>query len=666
VENEKKRGINTEQSDAKKKYLSRKALSMKTDATKLSSITQNLDRIVAIGAATVALVVILVMAFLQPTTWYRYLEAPVLLLIAAIVYLVVRRRLSRSEISFPSELSAGSSVHLILNILFFGLFFYSILSVYLSPELYIRPLGYFISTAMATAVLAVEILFLPKGRASTGFILLKMALIVLSLRFVAQLIFPELLGHDPWMHRVITSDMLASGYIPEGQAYSKLPVLHLATGSTMLITNLDYKLSAMLSVGFFQVASLVFVFLLGRLVQGPKVGLLAALLLGIASTGVELGFWIRPITVGVILTPVLIYTAFKAKEERSVVLVTLTLLFSAVLILTHTVAAMSMALFLFLFWFGFEIYKAVYRERSEIPIGFALSCLFTIAMLSWWMYESGTLMTIAQLIARGLRVELWEHLPIVSQYVTEQARLEFMLNMLGFTLYLALSTIGLFYMWSKRFVNKYLFTLALGAWGLMGLLFLLPLIGRTGILAGRWYGSLEFITAIPLAIGLLWLCEPWKNRLGKACAMGVLVLILCFMAITRPNANIDNPIYSPNTMSRYAFFESELKAANTIPGIYQGPILTDYASPFPESAIVNPKEAGFGSHLVSGDYTGIEGLVVIRKEVVEGVHNIKGPYKLDHDPREELINLNFNRVYNSGTVAAFFKEIEVKEGEVAQ
>jgi len=48
-------------------------------------------------------------------------------------------------------------------------------------------------------------------------------------------------------------------------------------------------------------------------------------------------------------------------------------------------------------------------------------------------------------------------------------------------------------------------------------------------------------------------------------------------------------------------------------------------------------------------------LVVIRKEIVEGVCHIGGPYRLDHDPREKLADLNFNCIYNSGTVSAFMK-----------
>jgi len=351
-----------------------------------------------------------------------------------------------------------------------------------------------------------------------------------------------------------------------------------------------------------------------------------------------------------------IYTMFKAKEEMSVSLLSLMLLFGVVLILSHTVAAMSMALFLLTFWLGFEIYKAIYNERFEVPSSWTLCFLFIVSMFSWWMYESGHIMTIAQLIQRGLRIERWEHSSTISQYVLEHARAEIRFNMFGFTLYMASASIGLFYMWSRKSVTKYLFTLALSGWVLLGIAFFLPLLGFSGIAAGRWYNSLELITAIPLAIGLLWLCEPLKNRLRKASLLAILVFIICFMSITRPNANIDNPIYSPNTMFRHAYIESELKAADTISNIYQGQIVSDYTYPFHQHSGNEPDVASFKLSLISGDYSNIEGLVVVRKEIVEGVSHINGPYRLDHEPGEKLADLNFSCIYNSGTVSAFLKK----------
>lgn len=623
---------------------------------KPSSVTENLDKIMAVAAGVTAISVVLWIFISQPRTWYRYIESPVLLLIAALVFLTVRRLLSLSNSLSASELDLSHSVHLILDILFFGFFFYSILSIYLNIELYMRPLAYFISTAIATAILAIEILFLPRKKSATGFMLFKIALIALSLRFSVQLIFPELVGTDPWSHSRITQDMLDAEHIIEGQAYSNLPIMHLIIGSTMLITNLSYKLSAMLSIGFFNVSSLIFIFLLGRFVKGVKTGLLAALLLAIASTSIDLGFWIRPISLGVITMPVLIYTLFKARESMSIALVSFAILFSAVLIMTHTVAAMNMAIFLFLFWLGFEIYKAIYKEKFQMPAGLSFSILFVVSMFSWWMYESGHLMTIAQLLERGLRVEIWETSPLASQYIMEYAGLESLVNQLGFTLYLTFSTIGLFYMWSRNAVNRYFFALALGAWGLLGLVFLFPLAGMTGILAGRLYGGLELITAIPLAIGLLWLCKSLKGNLGKSFLLAISISVLCFMSITRPHTNFDNPIYSPNTMSRFAFTESELKAADTVISIRQGVIKSEYITTVRRIPDFNQREAEINEYFISGDYTEIEGLVVIRREIVEGVHNIGGPYRLDHDPRQKLDALNFNRVYNSGTVTAFIKE----------
>jgi len=626
---------------------------------KLNNITENLDRIMAIVGASGSLIVTVGIIIRQQSIGYRYIEAPILVLIVSLVYLFVTRSRYRSRISSPPELSTKLSAYLILNILFFGFLFLSILSVLLRPDPYSRPITYFVSMAIMTAVLAVEIIILPKGKAFHGFVLLKIALIALSLRYTIQLIFPDIVGIDPWWFRVFTGGIVTSGRIPEGTVYSTLPIMPLIIGSTMLITNLGYKLSAMLSISSLQVVSLVFVFLLGRFIHNTKTGLLAALLFGIASSSIETGYWIRPVTLGTIFIPILIYTRIEAKEERSPTLLILAIVLGIALILTHTVSSMSAAVLMFLLWLGFLVYQRMYHEKFEFPIALTFGVLFATAMLSWWMYETNHIKTIADMIGRGFKFELWELSPLITNYLFTYTKTEYMLNMFGFNLYLAASCAGLYYMISRGLVNKYRFAFALTVWLLVGIIYFFPLIGRAGVMPGRWYPTLQLITSIPLAMGLILLCGLINKNMGKALLLAVLVLIISFFSITRPIANMDNPIYSKNTMSRFALTESELRAADTIQDMYQGEIKTDqyYSWPFHLGPLdVKLAETDISPNFISGDYAGIEGLVVIRKEIVDRIAFIRGAYKLDHDPRQKLTDLDYNRVYDSGSVSAFLKE----------
>jgi hypothetical protein len=230
---------------------------------------------------------------------------------------------------------------------------------------------------------------------------------------------------------MFTAQILETGSIPGGYPYSNLPVMHLIIVTTSLITDLSYKFATMLSISLPHVVGLVFAFLLGRFVFDSKVGLLAALLLGVAAYWINLGMGIHPTTLALVLVAMLIYMIFKARQERSIISTCLYLLVMGVLILTHTVTALCMAILLFSFWFGFELYKKMYRDRFDVPVTLWLAILFTVAMLSWWTYVSGHITAVAELIKYGFRIERWALAePMVGVSFSER-----LLYMLGFLLF---------------------------------------------------------------------------------------------------------------------------------------------------------------------------------------------------------------------------------------
>jgi hypothetical protein len=374
----------------------------------------------------------------------RYIEIGVLAFSACAIYLAIRKRLFPLGISSLQDLYVKLSTYLILNLLFFALFFYSIISVVQRPDLYSRPLGYFVSTAFMVAILAIEILFLPKGKAYTSFILIKIMLVALSLLWIPQLIFPGLIGIDPWAHQMFATKILEAGTIPGGYPYSELPVMHLIIDATSLITGLSYKFATMLSISLFHVISLIFVFLLGRFIFNSKVGLLAALLLGVAENWIAGGIQITPTTLALVIVALLIYVIFKARKGRSAILILLSLLLMAVLILTHTVTALSLAILLFFFWLSFQAYKSIYPKRFNSPVSLYLAILFTVAMLAWWTYASGHIFTLAEVIKSGFRVELWELTEPAFEYMQTIPFSEYLLNLLGFLLFYMFSIIGSF------------------------------------------------------------------------------------------------------------------------------------------------------------------------------------------------------------------------------
>ena len=583
----------------------------------------------------------------------------ILCFLACAGYLIIRTNLSLSTIPSLLQTTGSPRFYLVLNILFFVLFSYSILSIYLSPELYTRPLGYFISTTLMAAIVAVEILFLSPRKSHTYFALFKIVTIALSLRWLQQLIFPGVVGVDPWAHEWFTLQILDAGHIPEGWGYSNLPVFHLITEAAMLITDLNYKMATMLSIGLLQVVcDTLFVFLLGRFMLSGKVGLLAGLLLMVASSHIRFGFWTIPNTAAAILILPIIYLLFKLRRDKPILALCLCLLLMAVLILTHTIVAMCMAILLFVFCGGFEVYAKLYGEKSATPTSLSIAILFTGAMLGYWMYISGHIWTLAHLVDVGFYDELWEIVPleVVARYILGVPLSEQLFNNLGMFLFFALSFIGCFYFASRKFGNRSSFAMVMGGVVILALAFFPPLFGRE-IIIGRWIYLANIMLAIPLGLALFLLCGVLKNKLARVGLMSFLVFPLSFLMIMSPAANLDNHLFSPNTGVRFAFTEAELQAAATISKVWDGKIGVDRYYQGPIHWQFNAKVTAIDDYLLAPDFRDSQDmLVMIRQEIVKSPFGLGGGiFKLDYDPRHVLAEQGFSRIYENGSVSAFVK-----------
>lgn len=282
---------------------------------KINKIIDKIDLIsAAIGLISTSILIMALVIFL-PETAYRYVEAPLMIFIACVVYFFIRKRIyTISGFSYLEELEANRSRIIILNIIYVILISYSIFSVAMRTEPYSRPLGYFVTISLLVAILAIEIIFLPKIKSYASVTLLKIMSVAISIGWTPRLIYPGLIGLDPWWHEMFTMKILELGRIPEGYAYTRLPVMHLIIGSSSLITGLDYRISEMVSISLLQVVSLSFVFLLGKFIYNEKIGLLSALLLATAGTYIEAAS--RPISLGTLMIPLFIYIVFINIEKK--------------------------------------------------------------------------------------------------------------------------------------------------------------------------------------------------------------------------------------------------------------------------------------------------------------------------------------------------------------
>ena len=640
----------------------------------LSKATEHLDiTLAALGCIlSIPLTLYLQAAIHRPI----YTTVGIISFLACLTYLIIRRK---SLPSLQIQAEATHQAYLLLNILFFCLLTYSIIALYLRHELYTRPLGYFVAVAAMAAILAIEVLFLPRRKSAPYFALFKIILIGLSLEWSQLLIFPSIVGGDPWYHQMFTIKMLGAGHIPMGYGYSKLPCMHLLIGATSLVTGLSYKIATMFSVCFLQVVcDTLFIFLLGKFIHSTKAGLLAALLLGVANWHILFGYWTIPNTMAAILIPIIIYLLFKLRQGKPVASICLSALFMGVLILTHTIGALCLAMVLFFIWLSFEIYKGLrYQAMATARIFLVAFVLFSGVTLSYWTFVSGDIGTVTSLAQTGFSSEYFGALPpevtpppeqlpsmqvAIAQYRDSIPFAEELFNNSGFFLFFAFAFIGSFVMFSKNVRNKHGFALVVGGLIILAINFY-GIVFHRGFLPDRWNYFSQILLAIPVGVAFLWLGGLPKRKIGNACLLGVMTFMLSFLMFMSPQANLDNRTFSPNTIIRYAFSESELQAVNTASNIWDGEFGIDqygcdlgYLPDLYNEIIETKKMKPMSKQLYSRDFSECrDRFILVRKEIIRHpfLASRAGIYRLTYDPRQALTKQGFSKVYDNGSVSGF-------------
>ncbi len=618
-----------------------------------------------------------------------------------LAYLVLRLKV-RSHLQV--QVKGSQVIYLLLNILFFCLLTYTVFAVHLRPDHYSRPLGYFIAVATMVAILAVEILFLPQRRATTFLALFKIIIIGFSLQWSQQLIFPGLVGADPWWHQAFTLKVLNAGQTPAAYGYSKVPCFHLMIGATSLITGLNYKLAAMLSVGLLQiVCDSLFVFLLGKFIHSAKAGLLAALILVIASFHIQFSFSLTPNTMGVLFIPIITYLLFKLRHDKSVTSIFLSALFMVALLFTHTVSAVCLGVFLFLLWLGFEIYKRLhYQAALSGKIFLVAGIIFTVAALSWWTFGSGYLNSIMRMVRAEFSGEIAAMLPpekitspetttlpetsaqaedttppeltplpqgshgliqALAYYRDSVPFSEHLFRNLGLFLFFALAFIGSFAMLSKETRNSHGIALVFSGLVILAINFL-AIVTYRHILTHRWLYFLQVMLSIPVGFSLLWFSSLLRNRYSKSILLGCIAFALAFLSIMSPYANLDNRTFSPYTLVRFAFTRSEIQAAITASEIWDGKIASDWHVGdllrfLPDIQLSYTNTKYINEQLISRDFHKYQNtLLLIRQEIVQHPFYIpKGAYRIAYDPSQALTEQGFSHIYDCGSVNGFIKQI---------
>ena len=563
------------------------------------------------------------------------------------------------------KLGPYSSRRAVLGLLsaFFLLLTLSVLALYLRTDEYSRPVSYFALVALMTLTVGVELLVAPNREAYVFAILIQIIIIGVSLAWSEQLIYPSVTGIDPFWHRMFTLKLLGTSRIPSGYAYSSFPLTHLDTAALMLLINVEYKGATMLLMGLGQVlADVLFTFLLVRfLVHDNKVGLLSALLLIVADYHVQFGWWTTPSTFASIFMLAIVYAVFKLRSKSIFASAIIVTLLGIAMILSHTIVALAMTLFLYIVWLTSKLQnrKAVGDPKSQ-SARITVPAVFSILMLGWWAYAfAGPFSTLGEVIRSGFTIDAFYKGPRYAVYTGSVPMFELGLSVTGFVIYFGLGLLGSLYLLSKR--SSILTSFSIGALTFLAVGFFSLVLGKE-VLNVRWWYLSQIALAGPAAIGLLSIASLPANGRVRHGIVAMIVLALCFLMVTSPTANMDNPSFAPHLVARSAFTASEMEAASFISNHWNGSVSSDYIYASNPSSSVFANYYGVGLErilsldpaLVSGDFRGINAVIIIRQGISEGPFSLAGGlYQLGYDPNAILGNDGFDRWYDSGSVHAY-------------
>lgn len=540
--------------------------------------TIKLDILVSVSGLLLALcfLILILLNEVEP----KGIGLPLTLIASCLSYLYLKRKCSHNP--FSETVSHGASTTFVLtNISFAALFAYSVYLVLAS--LYERPLLYFISVSLMSAIIAIETLILPERKNSFLIYgtLSKILLLASSVTWSSLFLFPSMVGYDSFFHVNFINKILESGFIPRGGmysspdfgSYSAFPLFHVETAVLRLVSSISsLKEVLFISIGLFEAASLLFVFLVCRSLLNSKMGLLATLMLGLSDYHISLGTMLIPTSLGLGFFAAIIYLLLNLKEKwEKYILIFLS--FSAV-ILAHTITSFILLVALTSMFLGERFYFLVLKGRKPHYPRVAwryLVLLFSVALVSYWIYTS-------EFFGRAIEklYLIFSHAQISGlQYAPSYTLPQYEMNSMGMYILYWLAGIGLLTWLFQRNKGQLRFMLIATALALLMFPYGSLAIGSREIVPERWFAFIYIPLAMLAAQGLSRIVRPFRATSSKYAFTVVIISILSFFMISSSVGNIDNPLFAKGAAIRFAFTESEISGAVTFNSLYNGTVTTD-------------------------------------------------------------------------------------------
>ncbi len=234
-----------------------------------------------------------------------------LTLIYCIIYLLIR---NNPYILRVREGEKNKYLFLILYI-FIVSYVYSMFLIYNGEFSYQLSINYYLIIALMFGLVSLEIVYAVKN---IKYIILSQIIILgLNIGLSQLIIFPYILGVDPWWHSMITNKIIIEGYIPQSP-YQGLPIFHLLLTFASIICNINYKTAEIIFITIpLIVIGIVFIYMISLFIFNDyKISLMASLVLIIGNYFISFSFMPIPNSLGALFLIIILYILIDANPPN--------------------------------------------------------------------------------------------------------------------------------------------------------------------------------------------------------------------------------------------------------------------------------------------------------------------------------------------------------------
>ncbi len=499
------------------------------------------------------------------------------ILLVSSIYVFIRPKI-RSQ----REIAPVSIPPRILSML--DIIFWSLLSIALliwHSNLYYRPVSYFIIISILSAIIALEI-FSTHNSHRFWPIFFKIVVLSLVIRGGIYFNYPSVMGYDAYLHTKIADFIMLTGSVPPLEISGKYvyaPIVHALIASVGVFCQIPVKYAVFLSIGIGSVLSTLFLYIIGKHIAGPQIGLLAVLLANLTNDLIVRG--ITNITAGSLVICyllVMLYLVF-ADIGRLNARDSLLIFLSLLLVITHQLTTFAV----FFIMVTLISSQAIISYIRNIPFQrrryIVYLTLFGIAIISYWMSmelstESAFFDWVLEPFIDTLNTggKYGSDLLIVGR-AYEQPLLDRLILQLSY-LILPFFAIGGLLLWISP-ENRERFTIAVVAGVMFVMVYGIPLLGIRDLLTSRWMPLLCIFLALLAAAFLVALINMISSKRWKLCSIVIIIGLFTLLMINTPAINRDNPLVNKDGTCRNQFTPSEIAVAEKIGSVYDGALTID-------------------------------------------------------------------------------------------